>query len=83
MLLHKGTVKTYQIEMTMPDKSKKTINICAESKNQALCIYDDMCRNDMNLPGIIIPDNISVIYDTEDAKKYGNAYTKNKKPEVL
>lgn len=42
--------------MTMPYGDRKEIHICAETKEQAMCLYDDCCRNDMDLPYAIPPE---------------------------
>lgn len=71
--MFKRKIFTFCFQMTMPDGDRKEIHICAETKEQAMCLYDDYCRNDMDLP-YVKPDKIEIIYDTNDATQYGKAY---------
>lgn len=65
---------TFCFNFTMPDGTKRTMTFCTETKNQAMCMYDDCCRNDLNVQKIINPDKITVIYDKDDAAEYGKLY---------
>lgn len=52
----------------------RTTTICAESIDQAKCLYDDYCRNDLGYDKIIELSKIEVIYDKNDAIKFGKYY---------
>ena len=56
----------------------RTMDFCAENMTQAMCLYDDCCRNDLDINDVPYPDNIEVIYDADAAEKYGRIY---KRPE--
>lgn len=76
--MFKRKIFTFCFHATMQDGDKKEIHICAETKEQAQCLYDDCCRNDMDLPYAIPPEKIETIYDSDDAKKYGRLYASPK-----
>lgn len=65
-------IYTFEIQYNGID-SFSTIQFCAHSKNEAIELFNDWCRNDNHTEPVTI-ESIHPVYDEDDAIEYGTDY---------
>lgn len=66
---------TFQIEFNNGKKPDE-IEFCAYTKEEAVCLFNDWCREDENMPRPFPIKSIKVVYNKDDAEEYGTNYGK-------
>lgn len=64
----------YTYELIDQNNRRETIQFCASSNEEAGCLFSDWVSKPPNKPSNIYLVKVMVVYNENDAKKYGDKY---------